>query len=612
MKIKVNQIEMEVFENGDLVFKINDTKWQSDGKCALVFSESKIYFDDMTTSQSLVQSGIGEGIRTRYTVDNIEFETFVWIEYATSHVHLELTPIHFDKAFEAIYWPAAFKFDENKEDWITLINQMQGIMIPNTLESEVSDLHFHGQFCSSAAYMPWFSQVKGKQGYLMVSKTPWDSAYQMHHIKGKTSVSMRHLASLQRLRYRRLIELVFVEEASIVNICKTYRQMAKEEGKVVTLKEKAARNEKIHDFIGCAVLHKGIKTHVSKDSIFYDKENPDKNDCLIPFEKRAQEIVHLSDLGLKKAYLHLDGWAEPGYDNQHPDYLPACEQAGGWEGLKHLSDTLQERGYLFGLHDQYRDYYFDAPSFDPQWALKLEDNKIFEQCLWAGGRQSYLCATQAPYYVRRNFEEILSHDIHLDASYLDVFTCNEPDECLNEQHPMTRKECLAYRLNCFQYLESKNILPSSEEVNEWALSSLVFAHYGPYDFMLRKPDAPRIGIPVPLWNLVYHDCTILPWPMDVYEGGEDMMLYALLNGGIAYVDKDGAYPNTDGAFDDAKEKQLEEEIKRSQVVSALHEKVAMCEMVDFGFMSDYQHQYSVFSDGTRVEIDLKENIYKID
>ena len=64
----------------------------------------------------------------------------------------------------------------------------------------------------------------------------------------------------------------------------------------------------------------------------------------------------LKSLGVDKLYLHLDGWAEPGYDNNHPDYLPACTEAGGWEGMKELSDTMKELGFMFGIHDQYRDF----------------------------------------------------------------------------------------------------------------------------------------------------------------------------------------------------------------------------------------------------------------
>ena len=34
--------------------------------------------------------------------------------------------------------------------------------------------------------------------------------------------------------------------------------------------------------------------------------------------------------------------------------------------LKLLADTCHELGYLFSLHDQYRDYYVDAPSFSSE------------------------------------------------------------------------------------------------------------------------------------------------------------------------------------------------------------------------------------------------------
>ena len=142
-------------------------------------------------------------------------------------------------------------------------------------------------------------------------------------------------------------------------------------------------------------------------------------------------------MGIKKLYLHLDGWAEPGYDNQHPDILPPCIQAGGWDGLKKLSDTMQTYNYMLGLHDQYRDYYFNAKSFDPANACMNEDGSIFDMARWAGGRQSLLCASQAAMYVKRNFTELLKHGIYLEASYLDVFTCNEGDECFNPEHMMT-------------------------------------------------------------------------------------------------------------------------------------------------------------------------------
>ena len=58
----------------------------------------------------------------------------------------------------------------------------------------------------------------------------------------------------------------------------------------------------------------------------------------------------------------LEGWHNLGYDRQHPDVLPPAPAAGGWEAFKRFVDTCRELGYLAMVHDQYRDYYIDAPS----------------------------------------------------------------------------------------------------------------------------------------------------------------------------------------------------------------------------------------------------------
>ncbi|MCD7739546.1 MAG: DUF5696 domain-containing protein [Lachnospiraceae bacterium] len=560
------------------------------------------------------KSGVGEGILSHFEWDFFSIETLAWIEYVTEEVHFELIPGEGELPFTQVYWPGCFSFEKKSRAAYTVMPVLQGLLIPNTWENEVRKLPFDGQFCSSGAYMPWFGQVEEGRGYMAICETPWDAGYSIDHPAGGpyTHVYPYFLPSLGKFSYRRSLRYVFLKKCDYNDLCKVYRSYAIETGLLTTLKEKAARNPLVDELIGAVIVHKGIKTHVSPDSVFYDREQPEKNDVLIPFSARTREILHYHQKGVKKLYLHLDGWGAPGYDNQHPDYLPACPEAGGWEGLKELSDAIQDCGYLLGLHDQYRDYYTDAATYDREYALHGADGTVFEMSRWAGGRQNYLCATQAPYYVKRNFEEVLSHGIRLQASYLDVFTCNEPDECAHPQHRMTRKECLEYRSACFSYLWSKGILPSSEECGDWAMRELVFCHYGPYDFMLQKPGSPRRGVPVPLFNLVYHDCMILPWFMDRQPEGEDDMLYALLNGGAAYLDRDGAYPDTDGAFDSEAERKLSEEIERCAVVSGLQERVAKCEMVRHEFLDGgYDRQRTLFSDGTTVTIDLKTGKYEI-
>lgn len=90
------------------------------------------------------------------------------------------------------------------------------------------------------------------------------------------------------------------------------------------------------------------------------------------------------------------------------------------------------------------------------------------------------------------------------------------------------------------------------------------------------------------------------------------MLYALLNGGAPYLRRDAAYPNFDGAFDGAEKLQLEEDIRRCRLVSALHEKVARCEMLRCELLKeDGSLQRTVFEDGTQITVDFAAQTYEI-
>src|SRR5699024_10950097 len=116
-----------------------------------------------------------------------------------------------------------------------------------------------------------------------------------------------------------------------------------------------------------------------------------------------------------------------------------------------------------------------------------------------------------------------------------------------------------------------------------------------YDFMMRRPGSPRKGIPVPLYNLVYHDCLIIPWPMENYPDGEDYMLYALLNGGAAYIRRDPAYPGIDGAFS-SPQIECTEEVRRWKTVSELQRRVAKMEILSHKLPDqDGNRQQTIFS-----------------
>lgn len=560
--------------------------------------QGELFFDQATIVKAgPYQTGLGQGYQIRYEGFDWEgtaFETLLWIEAATGHLHCEFVALSLKDVVE-VCWPAPMVADEPGS--YAVLNHLQGYLLPTDWPEEGPKLPFNGQMSSCGAYMPWFGQVSPGGGYLCQVREPWDSAYDCRHpAGGPTRLSVRHLPSLGRMEGQRRLRYVFTPAGSdYVSLCKVYRGIAEEEGLAVPLRAKGARCQGLDRLIGASVLHLGIKTHISPDSAYYNKEQPEQNDSLHSFQERADLVEQLTEAGAPRMYLHLDGWGEPGYDNQHPDYLPACEAAGGWAGLKALMHTCRRHGHLFGLHDQYRDYYLDAPTHDPDSAVTLADGTVFQMARWAGGRQHYLCSALAPNYVRRNYAEIFRQGLDIDCVYLDVFTCNEPDECINPRHRVTRRESLAYRLQCFDYMLAHGVLPSSEEAADWALPSVVFCHWAPYA---------KVGIPVPLFNLVYHDCLLIPWMMGHGAWGTpegDLgFLHALLNAGMGYVDE-----SLEGEA-------LQQHLARLKVVAALQQRLAHEQMTGHRFLSeDRRIQQTSFSDGTTVTVNFDQESYDI-
>lgn len=603
----------------------NDAEWnwREDFVPTLECDEGIFSFTDArSVSHELFQNGIGTGIRSCFegfeangTVRPYSFETLIWIEAISGDIRFEWLPLCEEGlSVKKVRWPGEMSFEKASRSWYSVLNHQQGLLVPNDWETALDHVVFNGFFETAGAYMPWFGQVKDREGYIAICETPWNAGYTAEHPAGGpySHVGIYYEPSLGKMDYRRVLRYTLLSDCDYNDLCKVYRAYVRETGHLRTLAEKAAQNPSVDRLIGCSFVHTGIKTVVQPDSDFFDPENPEKNNHCTPFSKRTEEIKLLHNMGVEKLYLHLDGWAQPGYDNCHPDYSPACIEAGGWEGMKELADTMHECGYLFGIHDQYRDFYKSAKSFDENYACRLTDGTIPEHHRWAGGPQSYLCATQAPYYLKRNFAALFENGIELDGAYLDVFTCNEGDECTNPEHRMTRRECYEYRGQCFSWLLAHGILSSSEEVSDWAIPSLVFCHYAPYSFMMKRPGLPKDGIPVPLFNLVYHDCVIEPWMMDKASENDDYMLYALLNGGAPYLLRDAAYLNTDGSFEGDELLALEEMIRRSKTVSALHEKIAKCEMVRHRMNPEnWWIQETEFSDGTKVKVDFKNQTYEI-
>ena len=590
------------------------TLWQTReyDPCVLSKQYGRLAFSTASCSAEAYSTGTVRGVKAVYTFEaaGIVVVTYAFVEQYDDSLHFEFF-IRGDVSSDIIhvFWPSPMAFDAEKSDNITasytVLPKMQGVLLPAKWDGAVPNYQ-NWQLLSRDFYMPFAGQVREGNGYMMIVETPWDANIRVdHEAGGDTTLVPYWRPSLGHFspHDRRKMFFRFPAAADYNIFAKIYRQYVQEHGDFVTLRQKFLQNPNAEYLIGAPVYHDGIASMTHEGSEAYDKEHPERNRHVTKFSTIDSRLEKLSRLGFDKVYLHLDGWGNKGYDRLHPDLFPPCPDAGGPEGMKHLSDTCRELGYRFGIHDQFRDYYFEAESFDLDNVAIDEDGNYQVYNVWLGGPQTFMCPELCPQYVRRNYKTFDDLGIQIDGTYLDVFSVVDLDECFNEKHSVTRKDCVKYRRECYDYLNTKGIITSSEEAVDCVLPSFVLCHHAPLTVdELSSDHGKAVGVPIPLFSLVYHDCLIVPWFGVGYKGGwhipasDSGLMYALLTGGTVYVS-----PQMD-----------ETECRLAKAALDLQASLWDKELVSHEILDNNpRRQRTVFSDGTTVTVDLDSDTFEI-
>ncbi|MBU6401564.1 MAG: hypothetical protein KGS61_14700, partial [Verrucomicrobia bacterium] len=230
------------------------------------------------------------------------------------------------------------------------------------------------------------------------------------------------------------------------------------------------------------------------------------------FDEAAQVAEHLKgDLKLDKVLFILGGWIHRGYDNQHPDILPAAPECGGDAALAECSRRVRRLGYLFCLHDNYQDIYRDSPSWNEDWIMKTPDGSLARGGRWAGGRAFLTCSKQAVALAQRPRNLAAVKQLtDADAYFIDTTYAAGLQECFDPHHPLTRADDLHWKQAISDYARGVFGIFGSECGREWAVPHADFfegltgvSGHAYHDAGL--PD--RLGATgVPLFEMVYRDC----------------------------------------------------------------------------------------------------------
>ncbi|MFC2075876.1 DUF5696 domain-containing protein [candidate division KSB1 bacterium] len=501
-------------------------------------------------------------------------------------------------AITAARYPRSFDIPAGSDAYVVVPTE-QGIIVPSDLDQ---NFNFPGGG-PGAWRMSWWGGVSGKAGYIGIVEEGQEDARLgwFHKGRGPSSIYPIWNPSLGWLRYTRKASYSFLPKTDYVGLAKAFRAYAKTAGKFKTLVDKAKDNPNINKLKGVVNLTVRISDHDFRT--FRDRYITfATGDSLVQEAKKA--------LGIKNAVVYLRGWGARGYDNLHPDFLPPMLRAGGPKGIKKFSESVDDMGYLFGLHDNYSDIYWDAPSFDKSILVKDRNGNVARRNMWQGGLNSKICPAVSLFYVKRNFKtgklDYPSVPGLLDMMTLTFFRYDNFAviyECHDPNHPLSNEESREAMVQHFQFLQDNKVIAAIEHIKDWCVPYIDYSkcRIPRLGVLGEDRSAGAVAIPVPLWNMIYHDCLAIPeWGMrgDSYIPWQEAFLRVLLYGHSAGINLPLRGPK--------------ESYWRELLATQLHEAIAFDELVTHRFVSaDRSQQETEFSSGVKVWVDFKERKYKI-
>ncbi|SPE34845.1 hypothetical protein SBA3_2180002 [Candidatus Sulfopaludibacter sp. SbA3] len=396
----------------------------------------------------------------------------------------------------------------------------------------------------------------------------------------------------------------FLPKGGYVDLAKRYRRYVMDSGLFVSLQTKVARKPLVQNLIGTPFIGSSVLRNKKPGSVNYDAKNPDSNRRLTTFAQNIQRLRDFKSQGFDRLNVSLSGWLTLGYDRQTPDALPPTPEAGGWDGMKAYFDACKEIGYTCWLHDQYRDYYLDAPSWNPEFAVHdagkagppdafpgtrfkhdWKDGDIPLMDNWDGGAQGYLNNLFMMGHLAKNYGALFAHGIHPQGSYQDVFGYIPPDQDFNPNHPCTRTQSMNARAAVFQWVNHNLGIAGTEAGSDWLIPYVDYttSRFNRGSNTGTDPDH-EDAIPVPLYELVYHDAVVTT--------ATPNNLRSFLHGNVPQM----GYGRTDAS----KEQALR--------LAALHRRVGLLEMTNHEFLDKSRRkERTTFVGGTTVTVDWDAN-----
>jgi hypothetical protein len=408
-----------------------------------------------------------------------------------------------------------------------------GMLIPGDSGKEFE--HSFPTFSYEGCHMEMFGALKFGSAVLVTWHNPYVTL-RLRSIVGETNLKPYKqllLPSLELSSGAKGFSIHLLGNGDCTSIARAYREVAREKGWLVTWHEKLKENPERGKLFG-AVNFK-LWTCLARRM---DEESKKEEWVRVnwTFEQAAKIAEHLkNDLGMERVLFILGGWIHRGYDNQHPDILPAAPECGGNDALSDCARRVKGLGYLFCLHDNYQDMYRDAPSWDESYIMKNRDGSLVKGGRWLGGRAYLTCSKKAlELAMRPQNLPAVKKLFDPNAYFIDTTFAAGLYECFDEAHPLTRLDDMFWKQELCRYARRLFGIFGSECGREWGipvsdffegLSGVSGTYY--HDANLLN----KLGATVmPIFEMVYRDCIQVygKYGYDIFNSAEYVLHHILI------------------------------------------------------------------------------------
>lgn len=315
---------------------------------------------------------------------------------------------------------------------------------------------------------------------------------------------------------RELRFMLFEAGSDFRQLARRCRELRIASGRFKTLKQKAETHPVVAELPGTVfwkhnVYFRERPEGVEKTySLYVQKDGWNENEGM-PGNWTAAEVFETAKArGFDRVAVCNTGWNRDGFDAGYPTRLPVNPERGTNEDFTNAAKAAQalSSGYFLNVHDNYIDAY-PGEEYSDDEMLQTQVGNPRLAGVWRGGQAHSLCPVHGFKYAKRDLPRLAEISgpgcIYIDVSATWPLSC-----CRSKDHPLTRRQFCETNREMFAFARDQIGALAVEACGTDHYADVVdIGAYGGLHFNGLPPraDGP-IPVPVPMWQIVYHDCVL--------------------------------------------------------------------------------------------------------